>query len=109
MYPFIDYSAGGSMEGMIADADQILKTVDAKTKIIPGHGPMGTREDLKAFRDMLAAVNEKVSSAMKGGKTLEQLQAAEPTKDYDAKWGNGFLKPADFVRMLHMGKSGKQS
>jgi len=109
MYPFIDYSAGGSMEGMIADADQILKTVDAKTKIIPGHGPMGTRDDLKAFRDMLAAVNEKVSSAMKGGKTLEQLQAAEPTKDYDAKWGNGFLKPADFVRMLHMGKSGKRS
>ncbi len=105
MYPFIDYSAGGNIEGMVTGADRMIEAVDAKTKIIPGHGPMATLEDLRGYRDMLADVNEKVSKLVRSGQTLEQIQAAEPTKAYDDKWGKGFLKPADFVRMLYAGKS----
>jgi len=109
LYPFIDYGAGGSIEGMVADADRMIKAVDAKTKIIPGHGPMATQEDLRSYRAMLADVNERISKLVSEGKTLEQIQAAEPTKSYDDKWGKGFLKPADFVRMLHAGKSSARS
>jgi cyclase len=106
MYPFIDYSAGGAIEGMVAAADRIVEAVDEKTKIIPGHGPMAVRSDVRTWRDMLAGVNEKVTGLFNAGRTLEQAQAAEPTKPWDEKWGNGFLKGADFVRMLYAGKSG---
>ncbi|MGA3024924.1 MAG: MBL fold metallo-hydrolase [Bryobacteraceae bacterium] len=106
MYPFIDYSAGGSIEGMVAAADQIIDAVDGKTQIIPGHGPMAVRDDVRAFRAMLASVNEQVTGLLHAGKTLEQAQAAEPTKAWDEKWGKGFLKGADFVRMLYAGKNG---
>ena len=105
MYPFIDYSAGGNIEGMVTNADRMIEAVDAKTSIIPGHGPMATLVDLRGYRDMLADVNEKVSKLVSAGKTLDETQAAEPTKAYDDKWGKGFLKPADFVRMLHAGKT----
>lgn len=105
LYPFIDYSSAGSIEGMIANANRMLKIVDMKMKIIPGHGPMATKTDLKTYHDMLADVNDKMSKLVSSGKTLEQVQAAEPTKSYDEKWGKQFLKPADFVKMLYQGKT----
>jgi len=105
MYPFIDYSAGGSIEGMVAAADRIIESVDTKTKIIPGHGPMATRDDVRAFRAMLAGVNEQVTKLRAAGKTLEQAQAAEPTKTWDERWGKGFLKGSEFVHMLYAGKA----
>jgi glyoxylase-like metal-dependent hydrolase (beta-lactamase superfamily II) len=106
MYPYIDYAAGGSIEGMVAAADRMIDAVDAKTKIIPGHGPMAVRDDIRAYRSMLAGVNERVSGLVSAGKTLEQTQAAEPTKAWDEKWGKGFLKPSEFVRLVYMGKTG---
>ena len=106
MYPFIDYSAGGSIEGMVGAADRIIEAVDGKTKIIPGHGPMAVRDDVRAWRAMLAGVNEQVTRLFNAGKTLEQAQAAEPAKVWDEKWGKGFLKGPDFVRMLYAGKTG---
>ncbi len=108
MYPFIDYSAGGSIEGMVEAADLMIKAVDGKTRIIPGHGPMATRDDLRPYRDMLAAINDRVSKLVKAGQTLEQVIAAEPTKPYDEKWGKGFLKPADFVRLVYNGKAARR-
>ncbi|MCU1273360.1 MAG: fold metallo-hydrolase [Bryobacterales bacterium] len=106
MYPFIDYSAGGNIEGMMTDADRMIEAVDRKTKIIPGHGPMSTYDELRAYRDMLADVNERISKLVRAGKTLEEIQADEPTKPHDEKWAKGFLEPADFVRMLYAGKKG---
>lgn len=109
MYPFIDYSAGGSIEGMVAAADRIIEAVDGKTKIIPGHGPMALRDDVRAFRTMLAAINERVTGLLNAGKTLEQAQAAEPTKAWDEKWGRGFMTGSDMVRMLYAGKTGERA
>ncbi len=108
MYPFIDYSAGGSIEGMAADADLMIQATDGKTKIIPGHGPMATREDLRPYRDMLAGVNERVSKLVSAGRTLEQVLAAGPTRPYDEKFGQGFLKPDAFVRILYAGKTAQR-
>jgi cyclase len=106
MYPYIDYAAGGSIEGMVTCADLMIEAVDQKTKIIPGHGPMATRDELRAYRSMLADVNERVSKLVQEGKTLEETQAAEPTKPHDDKWGKGFMKPAAFVGLLYAGKAG---
>jgi cyclase len=92
MYPFIDLSSGGSVAGMIGAADRMLALATDGTRIIPGHGPLATRADLKAYRDMLATVRDRVAAEVKAGKTLEQVTAAAPTADLDEKWGGGFLK-----------------
>jgi cyclase len=96
MYPFIDLGSGGSIDGVIAAATTALGYADDQTKIIPGHGPLATKADLLAYRDMLVAAREKIRGVMVG-KTLAQVLAAKPTASWDAKWGGGFMKPADFV------------
>jgi len=101
LYPFIDTSSGGSVAGVLAAADRALKTVSDQTKIIPGHGPLGTKADLKAYRDMLAAVSGRVAGQIKQGKKMEEVVASKPTAQYDAKWGKGFLPPDKFVEMLY--------
>ena len=101
LYPFIDTSSGGSVAGVLAAADRILKMAGDKTKIIPGHGPLGDKADLKAYRDMLAAVSGRVASQVKQGKKLEEVVASKPTAQFDEAWGKGFLTPDKFVEMLY--------
>jgi cyclase len=101
VYPFIDASTGGSVNGMIAGADMALKLADGTTKIIPGHGPLATRDDLTKYRDMLVTVRDRVLTLKKGGKTLEEVVAAAPTKDLDATWGKGFMQPNNFVTLIY--------
>jgi len=101
LYPFIDTSSGGSVAGVLAAVDRELKAAGDNTKIIPGHGPLATKADLKAYRDMLAAVSGKVAAQIKQGKKLEEVVASKPTAQYDAKWGKGFLAPEKFVEMLY--------
>jgi cyclase len=101
MYPFIDLSTGGSVNGMIAAADRMLALAGDGTKIIPGHGPLATKVELKVFRDMLATARDRVAPLVKAGKTLEQVTAAKPLADLDAKWGQGFLKADTFVSILY--------
>jgi glyoxylase-like metal-dependent hydrolase (beta-lactamase superfamily II) len=101
LYPFIDTSSGGSVAGVIAAADRVLKMAGDNTKIIPGHGPLGSKADLKAYRDMLAAISASIQGQIKAGKTLEQVVASKPTAKYDEVWGKGFLAPEKFVAMLY--------
>src|SRR5262245_16539016 len=101
MYPFIDTSSGGSVAGVLGAADRILKMAGDKTKIIPGHGPLATKADLKAYRDMLAAVSGNIAGQVKQGRKLEEVVASKPTAQLDAVWGKGFLTPDKFVEMLY--------
>jgi glyoxylase-like metal-dependent hydrolase (beta-lactamase superfamily II) len=101
MYPFIDLSSGGEVGGMIAASDRMLAMAGDGTKIIPGHGPLGTKADLKAYRDMLATARDRVAALVKAGKTLEQATAAKPLAELDANWGQGFLKADPFVSILY--------
>ena len=101
MYPFIDLSSGGSIGGMIAAADRLLALAGDGTKIIPGHGPLATKADLKAYRDMLVTARDRVGALVKAGKTLEETTAAKPLAELDAKWGQGFLKADPFVSILY--------
>ncbi|HEY4646609.1 MAG TPA: MBL fold metallo-hydrolase [Steroidobacteraceae bacterium] len=102
IYPFIDAGSGGSIDGMIAAADQVLPMLKPDTKVVPGHGPLGTATDLKAFRDMLIALRDNVAKLIREGKTLEEAIAATPTKDLDPVWGDGFLKPEQVVQMVYL-------
>ena len=106
MYPYIDYAAGGSIEGMAADAERMYQDVDSRTKIIPGHGPIASREDLRTYKAMLEGVNERISKLVREGRTLEETKAAGPTKEFDEKWGRGFFEPKQFVELIYKGKTG---
>jgi cyclase len=102
MYPFIDTSSGGSIRGVIAGCDRALGIASDTTKIIPGHGPLSNKAELKAYRDMLAVVAERIGKLVAEGRKEEEIVAAAPTADLDAKWGAGFLKPPRFVQMVVM-------
>ena len=80
LYPFIDASTGGSVDGMINGADKVLALANDATQIIPGHGPMAKKADLVAFRAMLAGVRDKMKPLITAGKTLAEVQAAKPTR-----------------------------
>lgn len=103
MYPFIDTSSGGTPEGVIAACDQVLALASDKTRIIPGHGPLSNKAELKAYRDMVAAVSGRVKEMAAAGKKVEDMIAAGVTRDFDEKWGKGFINPAKFVEMLAAG------
>lgn len=98
-YPFIDYSTGGSIDGMIRAAEANVARVTDKTIVIPGHGPVGNKAQLIEFRDMLVSIWERVTALKKEGKSREEVVAAKPTADYDAKWG-GFVIGGDFFTKL---------
>ena len=107
IYPFIDLSSGGSIDGIVAAADKVLAMVDMNTKIIPGHGPMGDKAALQAYRDVMANIRDRVKALVTAGKTLDQVKAAQPTKDFDAKWGGGFLKPDVFTAIVYQSLKGE--
>jgi cyclase len=102
-YPNIDASSRGWIGGMIVAADRILKLAGPNTKIIPGHGPIGTAADLAAFRKMLVTLNDRLAPMLDAGKSTGEAIAARPTKDLDATWGKGIFTGGMFTRLVYDG------
>lgn len=101
MYPYFDASSGGRFEGMIAATDRALAMVGPKTRIIPGHGPLSSRKELAATRTMLATIRDRVRKMIDEGRSREEVIAAEPTADFDAVYGGGFMNPPLFVGLVY--------
>jgi glyoxylase-like metal-dependent hydrolase (beta-lactamase superfamily II) len=101
MYPFIDASTGGHIDGMIAGAETALARTTASTKIVPGHGPLANRSTLQGYRHMLTSVRDRVKKEKAAGRTLAETQAAKPTAEFDADWGRGMMQPDDFVALVY--------
>jgi glyoxylase-like metal-dependent hydrolase (beta-lactamase superfamily II) len=91
IYPFIDESSGGSIGGMIAANEKALSIAENNTKIIPGHGPLGTKADLQSFHDMLSGLRDKVASLKKSGSSEQEVIAAKPTAQWDPIWGKSSM------------------
>ncbi len=88
-YPYIDSNNGGSYLGTIKAYDLLIEVSDAETKIVPGHGVVSSVEDVRAFRDMLLVIRDRVAAAIRDGKSLEESQAAGLTAEYDERWDSG--------------------
>ena len=106
MYPFIDLDSGGSLAGVIGAADLALRIAKDGTQIIPGHGPVAKKAELQAYRDMLVALRDRVGAMVKAGKTLAEVQAAKPMKEYDEKIGGGFVKPDNILAFAYTSLGG---
>jgi cyclase len=84
-FPNIDRANGGSLPGLIDALNAVIANAGPNTKIVPGHGPVVDRAAVTAHRDMVLAIRDKVAALVREGKTQEQVVAAKPTADYDAK------------------------
>jgi len=103
VYPFIDYSTGGSIDGSIRAAELNVERATDRTIIISGHGPVGNKAQLIAFRDMLIVIREKVAALKKQGRSLEEVLAAKPTADFDEKWGAWVINGRTFTSLVYAG------
>ena len=102
-FPFIDRSSGGSLDGMIRGADTMIGLINDSTKVIPGHGQIADRAALRAYRNRLATIRDRVRKLAAAGASLDRILASKPTREFDAEWGKGFVTGDDFVRFAYAG------
>ncbi|MCZ6595729.1 MAG: MBL fold metallo-hydrolase [Bacteroidetes bacterium] len=102
-YPFVDLNSGGNYNGYIKALSRALILIDEETKIIPGHGDLATKSDVKYSHDMMVALKNSVAYEYVSGKTKEQIIANKDlTKIYDAKgFGDGFISTEKFVGLIY--------
>ena len=79
---------GGSLDGMIAAYDKLLR-------------PVGTKKDLVEYREVMVALRDRITRLIKEGKTLSEAIAARPTRDFDAHWANGPIRPDQLVEEIY--------
>lgn len=103
LYPFVDVDSGGSLAGMIDAVERIAGLAGDDTRIIPGHGPLIGAAELSEYHEMLSAVHERLNEAIDAGQSLEEVQAAGITAEFDEKWGGGFIPPDRWVELLYRG------
>jgi len=104
VYPFIDYSTGGNIEGMINATDANLTVIRDSTIVIPGHGnPISIKSELRAYLDMLVAIHGNVKKLKQQGRSLKEAIDAKPTAAYDEKWGQFVITPAMFTKLVYEG------
>jgi cyclase len=100
-YPNIDFANGGNIKGMIAATDTYLKLVNAKTRIVPGHGPIADKAALVEYRTMLITARDRMTKLVKEGKSEDDVVAAKPFADLDAKWAPNELASKNFIRVVY--------
>jgi cyclase len=100
-YPNIDFANGGNIKGMIAGANTYIKVANDNTKIVPGHGPLATKADVVAYRDMLVTARDRIAKLVAEGKTEDEVLAAKPLADLDAKWAANEQSAKNFVRVVY--------
>jgi cyclase len=101
LYPIIDTGTGGTADGLIAALDRGLELSNAQTRIIAGHGPIASRADLQAARDMLAQLRDRIAALKRKGLSRDAVLAAEPSKSFDAQWGKSWVKPTQIVGSIY--------
>ena len=105
-FPFVDLDSGGSVAGLINNIASLIKTIPADAKLIPGHGPLSTIDDLKSYHQTLVDTSKIVQDAMKKKKTLDEIKKAGlPEKFKEA--GSGFIKTDQWIETIYKSYSRK--
>jgi glyoxylase-like metal-dependent hydrolase (beta-lactamase superfamily II) len=106
-FPFIDLESGGSLEGYVRNVERVLQMLPAGVKIIPGHGAISGREQLETFAEMLRETVTLVKGKIAAGKTLDQVKAEGMPEKYKS-WGDGFVKPEQWLATAYLSLSGQK-
>lgn len=105
-FPFVDIDSGGSVEGLMKNVQDVISKVPADVKIIPGHGPISTLDDLKKYHRMLVETTAVVSKKMKAGKSLKEIQTEGFAEEWK-EWGSGFINAERWIETIHRSMSNK--
>ena len=100
-YPNIDFANGGNIKGMIAATDAYIKLTNAKSRIVPGHGPIADKAALIEYRTMLVTSRDRMAALVKEGKSEDDVVAAKPFADLDKKWAPTELASKNFIRVVY--------
>jgi cyclase len=105
-FPFVDLDSGGSVQGVINNVASLISTIPADAKLIPGHGPLATMDDLKAFHKLLVETTTIIQNAMKAGKSLDEIKKAGLPEKYKEA-GSGFIKTDQWIEIVYRSYSQK--
>ena len=108
LYPYIDLGANGTVDGYFPVIDNVLAVIDDKTQVVPGHGPLATKAELKAYRDMIQTVRDRVAAGVAAGKSLEEIVASHPTEEFDKQYATDRVGGDGFVGMVYQSLTGKR-
>jgi glyoxylase-like metal-dependent hydrolase (beta-lactamase superfamily II) len=106
-FPFVDLESGGTVEGLIRNIGEIIGKVPEGAKLIPGHGPISTVDDLKSYHRMLQQTTEIVRQKIAAGKTLDQIKSEGLPAEW-APWGAGFIKTDRWVETIYRSLTAKK-
>ena len=93
---------------MVSTAKQYADRVSSTAKIIPGHGPLSTKEDLVIYAKVLEIIRDRIAAAIRDGKTLVEINEMQLTKEFDIEWGDGFLTPTNFGSLFTQALAGNE-
>lgn len=106
-FPFVDLESGGSVEGLTKNVGEIITRIPAGAKLIPGHGPLSTIEDLMNYHNMLVTTTDIVRQKIAAGKTLDQIKT-EGLPDTWKPWGTGFIKTDMWLEIVYRSLTAKK-
>ena len=100
-YPFVDVGSDGDINGMIAAGYRVLAMSNVGSRIIPGHGPLATPDDLRDWLQVLRSTRESIQELIDRGMSEDEVVAANPTAEYDETHGAGFMNPENYTRLVY--------
>jgi cyclase len=106
-FPFVDLESGGNVEGLTKNIGEIIGKIPAGAKLIPGHGPLSTIDDLKTYHNMLVKTTDIVRQKIAAGKTLDQVKS-EGLPDEWKSWGTGFIKTEMWLEIVYRSLTAKK-
>jgi len=106
-FPFVDLESGGSVEGLIKNIGEIIGKIPTGAKLIPGHGPISTVDDLKSYHRMLQQTTEIVRQKIAAGKTVDQVKSEGLPAEWQP-WGTGFIKTDRWVETIYKSLTAKR-
>jgi cyclase len=109
LYPYIDLGAKGTVDGYFPVIDEVLARIDDKTQVVPGHGPLATKQALKAYRDMLQTVRDRVAAQIAEGKTLKEILASHPTQEFDRQYSTDRVDGDGFTTAVFQSLTGSRT
>ena len=106
-FPFVDLESGGSVEGLVKNIGELIGKIPPTAKLIPGHGPISTLDDLKSYHRMLQQTTEIVRQKIAAGKTLDQVKSEGLPAEWEP-WGTGFIKTDRWVETIYKSLTAKK-
>jgi glyoxylase-like metal-dependent hydrolase (beta-lactamase superfamily II) len=100
-YQQVDFANGGDIRGMVRGTDAFLKVANDQTKVVVGHGPLGTKADIVAYNAMVKTARERVEKLFNEGKTEAEVIAADPLKDLNTTWAADAQGATNFLKQVY--------